>query len=444
MSRCDHNPIEALSFPCEAGLPSRLPIHIRAADDEALVSWLWRLASGMGISMRTLSHLLIGAPVVGEALAWCRPDPSALRQMAARAGTRIEGLRSMTFHALCPSVRDDEVNDRFCSRRFLRANRQWPLRCRISVCPACLRDAPYLRSCWMLGWISVCPQHRIVLLNHCPHCAQRLRMPGSQKHTPGAIDRCGHCRGELGAAPENRAHVEVVKLEEALLLGKRHGHVELANCGSIDWRTAIAMIDVLLSLVRVGTTPAHRERFCARIVRDFQLPYGNAWRWPDRYGSSLTVTWLLQDWPRNLKLSRSLLRSPPLNRVIARSTQLDAPLRSSLCELFSARAKPETERFKARRWIAQLPQSAHELRVQAMGDRFRHRRLRLLAMAELRDGRSVRDTAAAVGVTMTTLYQWLSSGARGGLEAALARKRAVGRRGAEDARGKILDVSTGN
>ena len=84
-------------------------------------------------------------------------------------------------------------------------------------------------------------------------------------------------------------------MQEALLLGKYHGHIELPAFGAIDWPLAVAGMDVLLTLVRVGTRRVYQERLHARIARDFPLSYLSEWRWSGRYGSTLTLAWLLHD-----------------------------------------------------------------------------------------------------------------------------------------------------
>ena len=56
-------------------------------------------------------------------------------------------------------------------------------------------------------------------------------------------------------------------------------------------------------------------------------------------------------------------------------------------------------------------------------DRFPHRRARLLALADVRDGMPVELAAEAAGVLPRTLYIWLKRGGKGGLESALDRQR---------------------
>jgi transposase len=412
--------VDTMDVAREGAAGSQLPVHVRPAADEALVSWFWRLACRLNVSMSRLSCALMGTSVLGDDRPWCRASEAALNYIASRTGVDVIQLRAMTFDGMSSSGRDDEVSDRFCGRRFTRSGRRMSLLDRMPVCPACLRNEPYLRLCWMLGWVSVCSEHSIVLITHCHHCGQGLALPKYEPHTPISI---GHCRADIRTAPETPAHVNAVRLEAALLLVKRQHRFELPAFGAIDWPVAVAVMDVLLSLVRIATTNASQDRLHAQISRDFQLPFHSVRNWSGRYGSSLTLAWLLQNWPRNLYRSYGILRSVNLGRVVARSPEMDEEMRESLRGLFrTARAKPSKDRFAGRRWIAGLPQTADELRLQAASEELRPRRARMRALAELREGRSVCTVAAAIGVTVGTIDRWLEAGASGGLEGALSRK----------------------
>ena len=70
-----------------------------------------------------------------------------------------------------------------------------------------------------------------------------------------------------------------------------------------------------------------------------------------------------------------------------------------------------------------MPETGDELRARAAVDRFPHRRMRLLALADVRDGMPVELAAEAAGIIPRTLYIWLRRGAKGGLDAALDRQR---------------------
>lgn len=400
---------------------SRFPLHVRPAADEALVSWLWRLACRLRVSIGTLSGALIETPVLGEAVAWCRPNDRVLQHIAARTGAHPEALRTMTFAAWSRRAHDDEIGDRFSGLRFMRSGRRASRRDGLSVCPACFRDEPYVRLSWMLGWTSACAKHALVLVTRCPHCNSRLQLPRAVRRTPAPMECCAQCGGHISAARQIPAHADVVKLEEALMVGKRSGRVDLPGLGAMNWPDAAAVLDVLLTVVRGGPTEAHQRDLHATIGRDFNLPIEQVRHWSSRYGSSLTLAWLLQDWPHNLNRGCRILRSESVTRVIARCTEVGQLMRDSLRVLF--RPPPRADRLAGRRWIANLPSTPQELRDQAIHARYRHRRERLLALAELRDGRSMQEAATVAGGSESALNRWLNAGARGGLESALAAKR---------------------
>ena len=421
MLRFEPSGFDAASLTRPPAAPSRFPLLVRPAADEALVSWLWRLACRLEVSINTLSGALMENPALREAVDWCRPDDRALKNFAEHTGADIEALRAMTFNTLSPQVRDDEVGDRFCGQRFMRSGRRASGRDGLSVCAACLRDEPYVRLSWMLGWASACSKHALVLITRCPHCRCRLRLPHAVHRTPAPIKSCAQCGADICTARQIPAHADVVQLEAALLFGKRTGRVDLPGLGTMEWVMATAVLDVLMTVVRVGPTEARARDLYARIGRDFNLPIDHVRHWSSGYGSSLTLAWLLQNWPRNLNRGCRILRSESLMRVIARCTEMDEATRDSLRALLRSRSL--ADRLAGRRWIENLPLTPQELRAQAIYARYRHRRERLLALARLREGRSMSDVAVAGGVTETTLNRWLLAGARGGLESALARRR---------------------
>jgi transposase len=69
----------------------------------------------------------------------------------------------------------------------------------------------------------------------------------------------------------------------------------------------------------------------------------------------------------------------------------------------------------------ELPESAAKLRERSSRERYRHRRQRLRALAELKDGKTVTAVAKVVGVRPRSIYRWLYRGAAHGLEGALER-----------------------
>jgi hypothetical protein len=54
------------------------------------------------------------------------------------------------------------------------------------------------------------------------------------------------------------AHPSVIRLQDALLRGKRHGVTEITGLGAFTWQEIIALVDILLGMV--WTHPTLEER----------------------------------------------------------------------------------------------------------------------------------------------------------------------------------------
>jgi TniQ len=42
------------------------------------------------------------------------------------------------------------------------------------LCPVCLAESPYFRRVWDLAAVTVCPIHRVMLIDECPQCSRRI------------------------------------------------------------------------------------------------------------------------------------------------------------------------------------------------------------------------------------------------------------------------------
>ncbi len=120
------------------------------------------------------------------------------------------------------------------------------------------------------------------------------------------------------------------------------------------------------------------------------------------------------------------MRRIPLSRPrqLQRWPNLDAAIRGPVEELLLAvwpdeRQGPERAWWRA--WIDTLPETGDDLRALAARERLPHRRARLRAIADVRDGLPAEVAAEIADVLPRTLYRWLKRGAAGGLGAALER-----------------------
>ena len=53
------------------------------------------------------------------------------------------------------------------SKRFIRSTHN-------KLCPECLRESNYCRKVWDLAGVTVCPLHKILLLDECPNCDRQI------------------------------------------------------------------------------------------------------------------------------------------------------------------------------------------------------------------------------------------------------------------------------
>jgi transposase len=216
----------------------------------------------------------------------------------------------------------------------------------------------------------------------------------------------------------------VVELQRRLIQGRAAGEIRLPEIGAISWPVAVALFDALLGIVWLDTRPKFRAQFFARVEKDFRCePLGDA---ADSAAAFTILAWMLEDWPNHMHVAMATLRAVRPRRQMQRWPHL-VPEVSSEVEriLFSGWPNERHPENRAwwREWIDTLPKTGAELRRQAACERIPHRRARLLALADVRDGMPVEAAAEVAQVIPRTLYNWLRRGAEGGLDATLERPR---------------------
>ncbi|WP_336966814.1 TniQ family protein [Sphingobium aquiterrae] len=390
---------------------------------EALPSWLLRYAAPFGIAAE---RLLFGDAEMALARNpewWRKPDPRLIDTIADTTGVPPERVRALTLLDWPDSGIDDAMPERFARQRFVVAKPAQQNR-RMGVCPECLSedDDPYIRRDWLVGWVGACARHRVKLVRACPQCGGKLRLPMLRAKAQMALGRCQRCLFDLARAPGHIVPDAVIDLQQLLLDQRPCGDIALAEIGMFDWPVVVALIDALLGVVWLDTRPQNRARLFARIEHDLRCaPLGAA----DDGADALTIlAWLTQPWPRRLQLALGLLHASRVARQMQRWPHLPEAVRDQV-EAVLLGALPNfvhaADRGWWRPWIDNLPQSGDELRAMAMREPLPHRRQRLMALADVRDGMPVEVAAEAADVMARTLYNWLRRGAKDGLEAALER-----------------------
>jgi hypothetical protein len=199
-----------------------------------------------------------------------------------------------------------------------------------------------------------------------------------------------------------------------LLSGKLQGVTQLTGIGEISWPLAVAVVSVLLELLRIDPAARRRARLYARVRRDFDC--GSGWTlgdWTGRYGNLLLTAWMLDHWPHNLRSCLRTIGSSSLHTQIARHHELTPAIRNQLQQIFHTVApRRSLNRESWRPWLDQFPETSKQLRVRAEREGLEHRRVRLIALAGLREGKSVKAVAAAIRYQPHTVIRWLQEGPR--------------------------------
>ena len=405
--------------------PPVLPASVVPLPEEALASWLLRYAAPFGIAPEPLLLGDAEAALAADPDWWRNPDPLIVAAIA-----RATGISASVIWGRRSGRGDERVRDR-----------GFPVRCpgqgcpgqgpllrarHIGVCPACLSDdeEPYTRRDWTLTWAACCPIHRTALVRVCPECGGKLRLRSLKSREFFTADRCGRCSAHLACVPVRLVPEAVVELQRRLIQGRVAGEIVLPEIGVLSWPVAVALFDALLGIVWLDTRPKSREQFFARIEKGLCCdPLGDA---ADSAAAITILAWMLQDWPNHMHVATATLRAVRPRRQMQRWPQLVPEVRSEIERiLFSAWPDERHPQNRAwwREWIDTMPETGAELRRQAARERIPHRRARLLALADVRDGMPVEAAAEVAQIIPRTLYIWLRRGADGGLAAALERPR---------------------
>ena len=391
--------------------------------DEALASWLLRFAQPFSIAP---DALLLGdgeRDLTRHPDWWRKPNPLIVTALARGTGVSRERIRSLSFVDWPDDGHADAVPERFSRQRFTSERPTHQPR-RIGVCPDCLAEdeVPYVRRIWTIGWLAACPTLGTVLVRACPECGAKQRLPAVSDAAHFAPDRCARCSHRLAGAKSILAADPVLRFQRRILDGRPGGMVELPEIGKISWPVAVALFDALLGAVWIDTKPTARNVLFARIARDLgTAPLDER---ADGYQGLAILAWMLDAWPTRTQAALAMLRAVRPRRQMQRWPALDPAIRDKVEELYLAAWPDERsngERGWWRAWIDNLPQTGEELRTHARREQLPHRRIRLMAIADVRDGLSVEAAAEVADVGPRTLYRWIKRGAQGGLEAALER-----------------------
>lgn len=182
------------------------PIRYKPLPDELLSCWLVRLAHGHGLKVQTFSNLLFGH----RRQVWNRDvdrlGPTWLiEELSSRTGTPLA-----VAEATCLRTLEGLLFPNFKLSGAL----PWVLTIGMyhrkrsaygqQFCPLCLGadEVPYFRRAWRLAFMTVCPNHQVMLHDRCPQCGLPLSFHRAEMGRGGLDDAlemtmCHECGMDL-------------------------------------------------------------------------------------------------------------------------------------------------------------------------------------------------------------------------------------------------------
>lgn len=149
-----------------------LPIRPRPAPEEALDSYLERVATANGVTTSSFVRQLTaeaGAPLRFTNIA---PPPPILDVLASWTGTDRRLLQDclLTRYPVIPFI---DSQNRHGTRSVVAHG--WVLLNRSQACPWCLAETGVWKITWRLAWVTACLDHERLLMTDCPGCQKPLR-----------------------------------------------------------------------------------------------------------------------------------------------------------------------------------------------------------------------------------------------------------------------------
>lgn len=199
--------------------------------DEALSSWIIRAGLRHGIE-----PLALGRIVWGDWRVWTRDidrwlPNQRLEELSQTLKIPRDGLYSVS---LTPWVRQMSLTPLNPYQRWYwvtsLSHRNRSRQSSFAYCPLCLSqdEIPYMRKSWRYSWVTTCSEHKIRLIESCPHCSFSINL---SKHTllHKSFRHCASCHSDLSSVTaQSQAETDhwnfQLKLTSALYAGLPVAH----------------------------------------------------------------------------------------------------------------------------------------------------------------------------------------------------------------------------
>lgn len=239
-----------------------LPIRPRPAPEEALDSYLERVATANGVTTSGFVRQLTaeaGAPLRFTNIA---PPPPILDVLASWTGTDPGLLQDclLTRYPVTPSI---DSQNRHGTRSVVAHG--WVLLNRSQACPWCLAETGVWKIAWRLAWVTACLDHERLLVTDCPGCQKPLRTthhgalrpagPGATCGNPRPQGQGKRCPFDLSRISPPAAPPPVLQQQRRVERALRGADVDLDG-HSVDGTVYLQLVQALAAGVLGRPTAA--------------------------------------------------------------------------------------------------------------------------------------------------------------------------------------------
>lgn len=225
-----------------SGLPSPLSSRIIGAPlpfpDEAFTSWIDRLS----LKYKTAKTHLLARFNISVPSFWI---DAGVRELNLRRIAYMTGIAPERLAAFNEAAFTLMSFRKFAYMTTDLARRQPVFR----YCAKCLQEdnEPYGRRLWRLSFVHLCPKHRTILRDSCPHCRTPIREGYGIGTRRSSLGVCHACNGNLSATTS----IKLADRQTSDLLNRQIRWVEFASAlgsfqqGSEFWYGDLNPQDIL-------------------------------------------------------------------------------------------------------------------------------------------------------------------------------------------------------
>ncbi len=239
------------------------PYRPRPLPDEILISYLIRIADGLGLTPRRFLSSVWGSglPLFYQDLDSFAPD-HVIAALCRGTGTDAAAIEATTLR---------DLDGWLTSGYELRGRKTWilptsiasghRLRHGLQFCPMCLaaQGGPYLRRTWRLAFATVCTIHGNGLLDACPACGSILH-----PHRAPSLRHCFRCATDLARVSAPAAATQAVAWQAGLEKGLLEGGARLGE--GLVWSQAVfAIVRQIAALFVNGPRASALRETTARL-----------------------------------------------------------------------------------------------------------------------------------------------------------------------------------